>query len=334
MSGSLDKAGAHEVQDNENLKVRGQLIDGETLTQKVSAEAIVPWTLSDFEQEAQRKEDFKQEVIRQEVEKQIQPELQKRSDMFKKEVYDSAYQEGYDAGFKLGQQEGEATGKSQAYSQTRDFLFPKIQAMNELLKSLQAPQQQMEQSLFDEIVQFSSFIAEQLIGERLAQNAEWLEQAVKESIQTLPESDAPIEVVFNPEDLAFLKELETDWLKDYQLKADGAILPGGCLVKQQFSSVHNCWQNRFLDLKEQITNNVEALTEAKEKAQQIQQEGMDDIPWDEQGEFSESEFAPVKPIAADIPDVSASDFPAKKNVTAKDSPAEPKNVKQSDPVNE
>lgn len=314
MSEPLDTTVDAGAKENENLRVRGQLIDGQTLSKKVSDEAIVPWTLSDFEQEAQKKEDFKQEAIRQEVEKQIQPELQKRSDMLKKEAYDSAYQEGYDAGFKLGQQEGEATGKSQAYSQTRDFLFPKIQAMQELLQNLQAPQKQMQQNLFDEIVQFSSFIAEQLIGEQLARNADWLKQAVQESVQTLPESDESIEVLLNADDLAFLNELEVEWLKDYHCKADASIQPGGSLVKQQFSSVHNCWQHRFLALKEQLANNVEALAEAQQSAQQPG--GIEEMPWDESSEFAEDEFAPVTPNVNAIPEVSEADFPAKKSAAA------------------
>lgn len=332
MDGQLDMADGADAKENDNLKVRGQLIDGETLSKKVSEDAIVPWTLNDFEKEAQQKEDFKQEVIRQEVEKKIQPELQKRSDMLKKAVYDSAYQEGYDAGFKLGQQEGEATGKSQAYSQARDFLFPKIQSINELVQSLQAPQQQMQQNLFDEIVKFSSFIAEQLIGEHLAGNFEWLEEAIQQSIQTLPESDAPIEVQLNPDDLAFMQELQVDWLQDYQLKANSKIQPGGCLVKQQFSSVHNCWQNRFLALKEQLQNNVEVLSEARHQVNKTEQEGLEENPWDENSEFSDEAFASENAAASDIPEVSEADFPAKKSTT--DSPAEAEDAKQSNPVSE
>ncbi|BBP45540.1 hypothetical protein THMIRHAS_09130 [Thiosulfatimonas sediminis] len=329
MDTPLKNASADRVSEHESLLIKGQLIDGQTLSKKLNDAAIVPWTLNDFEQEEQQKEADKKAEIRQEVEKQIQPELKKRSDMLRKEVYDSAYQEGYDAGFKLGEEEGKATGKSQAYSQARDFLFPKIQSIDELLKNLQAPQQQMQQNLFDEIVQFSAFIAEQLLGEQLSRNPDWLYRVVQEAIQTLPESEAPIEVALNADDLAFLQELETAWLKNYHCKADPAILPGGCMVKQQFSSIHHCWQNRFLALKEQLTNNVQSLTDSQQRAMEAAQQNQSPtFYWDEDSEFGEEDFAPLKTGSNAIPEVSEADFPAKKSSPSASSDAEPiKSVK-------
>lgn len=277
MSGSRDDA--HDAKQVAQPLVQGQLISEEELTAKVPREAITPWSLSDFEEVEQEQEALKQQSIMQEVERKIQPELQKRSEILQKEVYDSAYQEGYEAGFKVGQEEGLATGKSQAYSETREFLFPKIETATRLLQSLQAPQQQMREKLFDEIVAFSSFLAEQLLNEHLPKNSEWLNQVVQESIQALPESDEPIEVFLNPDDLAFLQEIQPQWGQQWRLSADPKIHPGNCLVKQNDSSVHNCWQERFVSLQEQLAANAKLLNDQAISAES-DKDSLDSMPWD------------------------------------------------------
>ncbi|MBO1924530.1 FliH/SctL family protein [Thiomicrorhabdus sp. 6S3-12] len=290
-------SGSHD--DAQNAKqlvqplIQGQLISEEELSAKVPREAITPWSLSDFEEVEQEQEALKQQTIMQEVERKIQPELQKRSEILQKEVYDSAYQEGYEAGFKVGQEEGLATGKSQAYSETREFLFPKIETANRLLQSLQAPQQQMRQKLFDEIVAFSSFLAEQLLNEHLPKNSEWLNQVVQESIQALPESDEAIEVFLNPDDLAFLEEIQPQWGQQWRLSADPKIRPGSCLVKQNDSSVHNCWQKRFVSLQEQLAANAKMLND-QEISAETGEDSLDSMPWD-----GEAEALPTEEIESE-----------------------------------
>ncbi|MBN2647012.1 MAG: hypothetical protein JXR44_04440 [Thiotrichales bacterium] len=285
--------------------IKGQLIDSKHLAAHLSEGAIVPWTLQDFAEQQEAQAQQKQAQILQEVEKQLAPELQKRRAQLKQEIYDDAYQAGYEAGFALGQSEGEATGKAQAYSEARDYLFTKLAQISELLQTLQTPYAQLQSSVFVQLTDFALFAAQQVLNQHIAQNSDWLQQAIEQAIATLPPSDAPLEVALNPEDYAFIQTLQPHWLQQWSIQADAQVQPGNCDVKRADSLVHNHWQERFLAVQEQLLQQAQTLEFAEDTAlasvESLTQEPLSSLPWEQDSDSASPSVSRSQPSPSSYP---------------------------------
>lgn len=267
-----------------------RLVKGKELAELDASPKVVPWTLDDFAQQEANKHQQRAADIEREVQASIADELDKQKALLQQNKFEEAYQEGYEKGFAVGKEEGVEVGKAQAYSETRDFIFPKLQNLEQILQDLSDPYQKLETHLLHELTQFAVHIAQKVVLQTIRGDQSWILNAVEQAVKKLPdsgESEQPVQVLLNPDDLAFLQNLQDSdenaesLLKTWQLSASAEISAGSCLVKQGFSSVHNDWQARF----DQITDEVLTQTsksDHSDKAENLtdSQTGSSDTPVD------------------------------------------------------
>lgn len=234
-----------------------QLVKGDALNALKSPPKVVPWTLADFGQEEKQASQQKTDLQNKQVQQMVVSKLAQEREKLRQESFEKAYQEGYEKGFALGKEEGTEVGKSEAYSETREFIFPKLQNLQTLFDDLQAPYQQLESHLFSGLAQFAVHIAEKVILHEVQSKTDWLPLMIEKTILQLPEdsNNAKVEVVLNPDDLEFLGtvvDLHGEEYQDWKLSSDKTLPAGCCRVKQGFSTIHNDWQVRFDKLKQEV----------------------------------------------------------------------------------
>ena len=238
---------------------------GPVLTKLVSSSSvqspkIETWQMHDLNQKkVTLPPEFSEEVL-QKAEQRLQPVLQKKADLLKKDAYDAAYKEGYQAGLEKGLGEGLEQGCTQGLEKQVQIFAPKLIQFEQILEMLQAPYQKIEKQALSDLVALGLHITKQVIKTEVAQDKEWILKAVQEAVQLLPDDSAAIKVELHPEDLQLLIEFKPDITDQWQLKANAELVLGTCLIKQQNSSVLNSWQDRF----DEISNDLLSRTNHSE----------------------------------------------------------------------
>jgi|GEM_PF-2126323 len=234
-----------------------QLVKQQELNSLKKPPKVVAWTLSDFEEEEKQQSQQANLLHQKKVDAAVETTLAKEREELKKEKFEQAYQEGYEKGFSLGKEEGALVGKSEAYSEARDFIFPKLQNLETMLDDLSTPYANLESHLLEELAQFAVHLAEKIILFKIEESPEWLLTSIEKTVNGLPENaqENLVEVFLNPDDLEFLHTLP-DFSKEpychWKLLADKTLPAGSCRVKQGFSTIHNDWQERFEQIRQEI----------------------------------------------------------------------------------
>ncbi len=240
-------------------------IEEPVLTKLVSSSSmespkIEAWQMHDFNQKAvELPPEFSEEVL-QKAEQRLQPALQQKADLLKKDAYDVAYKEGYQVGLAKGLEEGLEKGCTQGVEKQVQIFAPKLIQFEQILDMLQSPYQKIEKQALSDLVALSLHITKRVIKAEVAQDKEWVLKAVQEAVQLLPDDSAAIKVELHPEDLQLLQELSSDITDQWQLKANTELVLGTCLIKQQNSSILNSWQDRF----DEISNDLLSRTNPSE----------------------------------------------------------------------
>lgn len=221
---------------------------------ELDSPVIEPWKLSSFEQEesASAASELSEEVYLQ-MQKALEPKLQQQAEVLKQEAYDKAYQKGYEEGLIQGQQEGEKKGEAQAKAEVLASLEPKLENFSSIIDSLQKPYDLLEQRLYSELVDFALHIAKTVVHKSVAEQKDWIIDAVQQSVATLPESNSEINVYLHPDDLAFIQISRPSISESWQLHESANVAAGTCIVKQDYSTVLNSWEARFDEIAEQIS---------------------------------------------------------------------------------
>ncbi|MGM0541844.1 MAG: FliH/SctL family protein [Pseudomonadota bacterium] len=226
----------------------------------IQSPKIETWQMHDFNQKTvELPPEFSEEVL-QKAEQRLQPELQKKADLLKKDAYDAAYKEGYKLGLAKGLDQGLEQGTAQGLEKQVQIFEPKLTQFEQILEMLQAPYQKIEKQALSDLVSLGLHITKQVIKTEVAQDKEWILKSVEEAVGLLPDDSAAIKVELHPEDLQLLKEFKPAITDRWQLKGNAELVLGTCLIKQQNSSVLNSWQDRF----DEISNDLLSRTKHSE----------------------------------------------------------------------
>lgn len=256
MDDQMDNPQKTPAGENDEVQY-SQLVKHKALNSLKNPPKVVAWTLSDFEEEERQQSQQANKIHQQKVDTAVEKTLAKEREALKKERFEQAYQEGYEKGFALGKEEGSQVGKSEAYSEAREFIFPKLQNLESMLDDLSSPYSNLESHLLEELAQFAVHLAEKIILFKIEESPEWLLASIEKTVNGLPENaqENKVEVFLNPEDLEFLKTL-SDFSKEpychWKLLTDKSLPAGSCRVKQDFSTIHNDWHARFEQVKQEI----------------------------------------------------------------------------------
>ena len=223
----------------------------------VESPKIETWQMHDFNEKPEKlPPEFSEEVL-QKAEQRLQPALQQKADLLKKDAYDAAHKDGYQAGLAKGLGEGLEQGSAQGLEKQVEIFAPKLIQFEQILEMLQAPYKKIEKQALSDLVALSLHITKQVIKTEVAQDKEWILKAIQEAVQLLPDDSAAIKIELHPEDLQLLVEFKPEITDQWQLKANAELVLGSCLIKQQNSSVLNSWQDRF----DEISNDLLSRTE-------------------------------------------------------------------------
>lgn len=270
--GTPSESDAHSLPAGEDEVQFTQLVKAKDIQSLETPPKIVPWTLDDFKEEASKNQQALFDAKNEWVQSQLTKELALEREKLKQAKFEQAYEEGYAKGFAVGKEEGVEMGKTQAYSEARDFLFPKLQSFETLLADFTEPYQQLEAHLLEELSQFAIHIAEKVILQSLHSSPDWLLRAIELSVKQLPEASTEsakaqkIEVFVSQQDFEFLQTLQAikdEPICEWKFQMDPDLPAGSCRVKQGFSTIHNDWRQRFDKVAQQIINQTSSKAPSK-----------------------------------------------------------------------
>ena len=138
-----------------------------------------------------------------------------------------AYEEGYSQGFEKGLKDGEAVIKE------------RIQRLDTIVKFLQKPLADLDESVTEQLTQLSISIAKMLIRRELKTDPGQVVAVVKETISALPAGMQNISISMNPEDAELLRETMSlsDVESSWNIIEDPLLSKGGCKVTTDYSEV-------------------------------------------------------------------------------------------------
>lgn len=252
------------TQENQEELPEARLLRAENLDRLGNPE-IKTWRFSDLVQdEVKEQKELRADVLAR-VRKEVAPEVNRQTTLLKKEAFEKAHQEGYDAGFEKGLEQG----KKKAYEETKQkadaALQPQVERIVSLLTFLESPYKAIEAHIGESYANLAVVLAEKMIKHHIEQSQEWIVDAVKTSVGLLAESNAPIEIELNPQDIEIITKYKQDFDETWHLKRNPELPLGACRVKQDFSLIENIWQERLADL----------LTETHQVIQQVSSQKTD-----------------------------------------------------------
>ncbi|MBN2864673.1 MAG: hypothetical protein JXK16_01575 [Thiotrichales bacterium] len=237
-----------------NSKVTNNDLDSDEVPQEVagiisasevSAPEIQTWNLHDLSSDVDVKAQAREREIYSEIEKKLQPEINRQTEILKKEAYEEAKKAGFDAGYNDGKKLGEQEAKDIALAEAETKLAEKIASLEGLMVSLNAPYKLIEMQVFEHLSSLALHIAEEVIQQQITDKPEWIMQTIHQAIEVLNDDLSPLEILLNPDDFALIESIKTGFSEHWSVKPSEKISLGTCQVKQNFSSIEHNWKNRF-----------------------------------------------------------------------------------------
>lgn len=212
---------------------------------EVSTPEIQTWSLSDFANDVDLETQAREREVYSQIEKKLQPEIDRQTEVLKKEAYEEAQKAGFDAGYTEGKKLGEQEAKDIALAEAEAQLSEKIASLESLITSLNAPYKLIETQVFEHLSSLALHIAEEVIQQQITDKPEWIMQTIHQAIEILNDDLSPLEILLHPTDYELLESVQTGFSDHWSVKASDKISVGTCQVKQGFSSIEHNWKNRF-----------------------------------------------------------------------------------------
>jgi len=211
----------------------------------VSEPEIQAWPLHNLVRDVDQKIKDEEQAAYSKLEKKLQPEIQRQTEILKKEAYESAKKEGFDAGYNEGKKLGEQEAKDIALAEAETQLGDQVARLESLITSLEAPYQLLESQVFEHISSLAVHIAEEVIQQRISDKPEWIMKIIQEAIDALGDDLSPLEISLHPDDYVLIQSHKSSFLDSWKVKMSEKIEVGTCQVRQKNSSIEHNWKNRF-----------------------------------------------------------------------------------------
>lgn len=158
------------------------------------------------------------------------------------EIQQEAKKEGYQAGY----QEGLAGAKNEIKQQ--------VQKLENVFQVLQAPLEQLDDQVEEELVTLALAIAKQIIRRELKTEPAHVIGAIREALASLPLSSRNIQVLLHPDDATVVRENlstnESD--EDWKIMENPTITRGGCRIVTDTSTVDATLERRLAAVAAQV----------------------------------------------------------------------------------
>ncbi|WP_024851357.1 FliH/SctL family protein [Hydrogenovibrio kuenenii] len=236
---------------------------------------IKAWQYVNLEKQAHQKEQKIRDDVIETLRKEVEPQIREQTTLIKRQAFEEAQKKGYDEGFQQGVKAGRLEGKSSAQKEADERLAPQVKSLQELAEFMVTPYQRISEQVFVQLASLSIEIAQKVVEKELDLHKTWVLEAVKKSVERLPNEVEPIEVHLNPLDKEVVDAYATEKRTNWVLVADDRILPGSCKVKQNASTLVNDWREQLTTIVEQTYAVAEKLSEPSsgdnaDKSQELQ----------------------------------------------------------------
>lgn len=166
----------------------------------------------------------------------------------KEEGFSKGYEEGREQGTADGLAQGQAEGKKIGLEQASDEIEQKKQELARLLDQLQQPLLQIDQQVEQQLLQLCLAMAEAVIAVECKTNPQVILKTLSDATAVLPLQTEHILIRLHPDDMAIVEQhFSAEQLAErhWQLRADPAVEPGGCLLETPLSSMDRSIKHRL-----------------------------------------------------------------------------------------
>jgi len=173
-----------------------------------------------------------------------------------KEAYEAAFQkaeaEGLEQGKKAGFDQGHAEGKQEGYNlglaEGQEVIKLKSDQLSELINILQAPLEQLDKEVEDELMFLVMAVSRHVIRREVKTDPSHVIAAVRQAVELLPVSARNIRVHLNPEDAALVREslsMDEEHGQRWRIVEDPMLSRGGCNVDTDYSRIDATLESRM-----------------------------------------------------------------------------------------
>lgn len=231
------------VPEEENLPVASLMRADEVAEPEIKA-----FQYMDLEQEEVQKEQKVRADVKEQIRREMEPELVRKATLLKKEVYETSQKEGYEAGYQEGLEKGRKEAYEAAEKEAEAVLSSQVKSVQKLLESMSQPYQDISQNIFESLCHLSIDLASRIVPVEIERHQEWIIDAVQEAVQKLPDDSDPIDVFLHSSDLEVVERYLQTTQNNWRLVADDVLEEGTCRIKQNSSTVMNDWKSRLDEL--------------------------------------------------------------------------------------
>lgn len=156
--------------------------------------------------------------------------------------------EGHEQGYEQGVAQGREDGLAQGLASGEEQVQATIATLTTLLDSLNAPLQQQDERLEQELLSLALVLAKSVIHQEVEQNPQAVIKAVSEGIKSLGAEQGQVRVMLNPDDLPAVQQAwgEEELAKrQWLLMAEPSLARGGCQIETATSSVDMTLEQRI-----------------------------------------------------------------------------------------
>lgn len=151
------------------------------------------------------------------------------------EIQQQARQEG----FQQGLQEGRESG--------REELLNSVRCLEQILKTLDKPLEELDDSVEQQLAQLAMLVARQLVRRELKTDPEQIVGIVREALALLPVAVCDVQLALNPEDAGIVREALSlhEGEQAIRIMEDPVQSRGGCRVVTRTSQIDATIETRL-----------------------------------------------------------------------------------------
>lgn len=161
-------------------------------------------------------------------------------------IQDQAYKEAQEAGFQKGYKEGAEKARQEFAQRTADQQS-RAKLMEQLLRALSAPFEQLDEQVENELATLAIALARQIIRREFKADPGEIVPVVREAINALPVAARHPQIYLHPEDAAFLRQsLSLSGNHEHwKLIDDPTLTRGDCRVATDNSRIDATVESRL-----------------------------------------------------------------------------------------
>lgn len=258
-SDTQNEGGLTESEDREDLP-QAKVIPSDNFRDP----EVKPWLYANLERQEQQAEEKIRDDVLEKLRKEVEPQVREQATLIKRQAFEEAQKQGYDEGFQQGVKAGRLEGKSQAQKEAEERLVPQVKSLQDLAEFMCSPYQRISEQVFAQLAGLSLEIAKKIVQKELDQHHDWVLNAVKKSVEILPNEVEPIEVHLNPADKEIVETYAKDARTNWVLISDERIPSGSCKIKQNASTLVNDWREQLDGLIEDAYAVADKLAEPED----------------------------------------------------------------------